>query len=305
MGYLHIQNLYRDQTILLFKECYALEKIHGTSAHLSWDASRRNGVSFDSDGLVFSEPAPLVFFAGGAKHETFVGSFDAQKLSEAFRALGHEKVVVFGEAYGGKVQGNSWRYGKVMKFVAFDVKIGDVWLKVPDAEDVVQKLGLEFVHYVRVPATVEALDAERDAPSVQAVRNGIVEPQPREGVVCRPLREMGIGTGRVICKHKRDEERETRTPRAVVDPEKQKVLDDAESIAFEWVTDRRLDHVLDKLPPPRYAMEKIREVIGAMLEDVLREGEGEFVDTPEARKAIQTRAARMYKARTMQIRESE
>lgn len=29
MGYLHISNLYKDIDILLFKECYALEKIHG------------------------------------------------------------------------------------------------------------------------------------------------------------------------------------------------------------------------------------------------------------------------------------
>ena len=30
MGYMHIDNLYKDQRILQFKECYALEKIHGT-----------------------------------------------------------------------------------------------------------------------------------------------------------------------------------------------------------------------------------------------------------------------------------
>ncbi len=29
MGYLHIDNLYKNQTILLFKEAYCMEKIHG------------------------------------------------------------------------------------------------------------------------------------------------------------------------------------------------------------------------------------------------------------------------------------
>jgi hypothetical protein len=29
MGYLHIDNLYKNVDILLFKECYAMEKIHG------------------------------------------------------------------------------------------------------------------------------------------------------------------------------------------------------------------------------------------------------------------------------------
>ena len=32
MGYLHIENLYKAQDILLFRECYALEKVHGTAA---------------------------------------------------------------------------------------------------------------------------------------------------------------------------------------------------------------------------------------------------------------------------------
>ena len=38
MGYLHIDNLYKNQDILMFKECYAMEKIHGTSAHVSFKA---------------------------------------------------------------------------------------------------------------------------------------------------------------------------------------------------------------------------------------------------------------------------
>ena len=36
MGYADIPNLYSDQTILLLKECYALEKVHGSSSHLSF-----------------------------------------------------------------------------------------------------------------------------------------------------------------------------------------------------------------------------------------------------------------------------
>jgi len=32
MGYLNIDNLYKAQEVLMFRECYAMEKIHGTSA---------------------------------------------------------------------------------------------------------------------------------------------------------------------------------------------------------------------------------------------------------------------------------
>ena len=34
MGYLEIKNLYADARVLGFKEVYALEKIHGTSANV-------------------------------------------------------------------------------------------------------------------------------------------------------------------------------------------------------------------------------------------------------------------------------
>ena len=36
MGYAHIENLYKNQTILLFRRCWALEKVHGTSAHITY-----------------------------------------------------------------------------------------------------------------------------------------------------------------------------------------------------------------------------------------------------------------------------
>ena len=196
MGYLHIQNLYKDQTILMFRECYALEKIHGTSAHVSWNEGR------------------LGFFSGGEPYERFKKLFDEPALTAAFERLGHPKIIVYGEAYGGKQQGQSHRYGPALKFVAFDVQIGEHWLIIPSAADIVETLGLEFVHYAKVSTDLAALDAERDAPSVQAVRNGVAGAQTREGIVLHPLIELTGRTGeRIVAKHKRDEERETATPR--------------------------------------------------------------------------------------------
>lgn len=285
MGYMHIDNLYKNQDILMFKECYALEKIHGTSAHVSWKEGK------------------IHFFAGGEKYETFAALFD-KALNEKFQAIGHPEVVVFGEAYGGKQQGMSARYGKQNKFVAFDVKIGDTWLAVPDAAEVVGKLGLEFVYYVKVPTTLAALDAERDAPSAQAVRNGIEGFQPREGVVLRPLIEFIKSNGsRIITKHKRPEERETKTHR-VVSPEAQIILTEAEAIANEWVTPTRLQHVLDALAAKGVTvagMEHTKEVIAAMNEDVFREGAGEVVDSKEARSAVGKATSRILKAHFMGI----
>lgn len=279
MGYLHIDNLYKNQIVLLFRECYALEKIHGTSAHVSW-----------KDGHV-------QFSSGGEKHSRFVSLFDEATLTAAFAALGHEKVCVYGEAYGGSQQGQKWRYGDKLRFVAFDVEIGDLWLAVPQAHDVAEKLGIEFVHYKKISTDLLLLDAERDAPSEQAKRNGIEDDKPREGVVLRPLIELrGNDGARIICKHKRDEERETATPRKVVDPALLAVLTRATEIADEWVTPTRLAHVLDKLGPG-VGIERMRDVIAAMTEDVLREGAGEIVDGREARGAISKKTAELFKAK--------
>jgi len=263
-----------------------MEKIHGTSAHITW---KRNP----------SNPAQrqLVFFSGGTKYDTFVALFDKDALTAAFVNMGlpiDKDVIVYGESYGGKEQDMGDTYGKTAKFVAFDVQIGDCWLDVPNAEAFVKSLGLEFVHYKRVTTDLAALDAERDADSEQAIRNGIGPGKKREGVVLRPLIELTKNNGaRVICKHKRDEFRETKTPRPVVDPAKMQVLADAERIADEYVTTMRLQHVLDKLPG--HSIEKMRDIIAAMQADVLREGAGEIVESDAAKKAIGKKTAVMYK----------
>lgn len=208
--------------------------------------------------------------------------------------MGDEDVTIYGEAYGGKMQAMSGTYGKELKFVVFDVKIRDVWLSVPQAHDFATGLGLEFVHYVKIPATVEAVNAERDADSVQAIRNGVGLGKKREGVVLRPLIELRKNNDeRLIVKHKGDDFKETKTSREI-DPEKMKVLEEAGAVADEWVTAMRLEHVLDKIPQP-WDIKQTPLVINAMIEDVVREGSGEFVDTPNVRKAIGKKAAEMFR----------
>lgn len=268
MGYLHIENLYKNQTILLFRECYAMEKIHGTSAHISWNKGE------------------VGFFSGGVGHPQFVALFNAETLAAKFKEVfGDQKVTVYGEAYGGKCQGMSATYGTSLRFVVFDVQVGDVWLNVPAAENVAQTLGLEFVHYVKTTTDLDSLNYERDSPSVQAHRNGNMVARHREGVVLRPLVEMTTNNGsRVIAKHKRAEFGETRTPRDVT-PEQAQALADADAVAQEWVTAMRLEHVLDKMPGYQLP-EDTGKILAAMTEDVLREGAGEIVDSRDVRKAI-------------------
>lgn len=281
MPYEHIENLYQDQRILMFRECFAAEKLDGTHTTVAW-----------RDGHVWLS-------SGGVSAVNFKAIFDEPAIVAAFTAIGHDYVTIHGEGYGGNCQKLAHRYGPKLRFVAFDVMLHgekDRWLDMPDAAVIVEKLGLEFVHYKRVSTDLASLDAERDAPSVQARRNGVEGDQPREGVVLRPIVEMVDSYGtRVISKHKRDDARETATPRKVVDPSLQVVLTEANAIAVEWVTDTRLEHVLDKMPGA--TVKDTAKVITAMVEDVTREAKGEIVDSREARAAVGKRAAELFHAR--------
>jgi len=279
----HISNLYRPegQTILLFKRCYCLEKIHGTNTKVVFNPANDE----------------IKFHSGGETHEKFVSLFNQEQLLKGFNELGvpfDKTVTIFSECYGGKQQGMSYTYGKDTKVIAYDVQIGDKWLNVPAAEDVAKKLGIEFVHYVETSTDLAELDARRDAPSIQAKRNGIIEDKLREGVVIRPLVEMTLNNGeRVACKHKGDSFQETATSRPVVDPTKMKMLEDSIAIANEWVTPMRLEHVLDKIP--NHSMEKMRDIISAMVEDVFREGSGEIVESEAVKKSIGKKTVESYK----------
>jgi len=281
MAYLHIDNLYKNQQILMQKECYAMEKLHGTSAHISYKTDKNIGL-----------------FAGGSDHKTFCTLFDEEGLKSRFKAMAlppNKSVHVYGEAYGGKLQGMRETYGDNLKFGVFEVKIADLWLNVPKAEAFAKELGLEFVHYKRIPCTLEAIDAERDADSVQAIRNGKGEGHMREGIVLRPLEEITLNNGeRVIAKHKRDEFRETSTPRKVISPEKIKMIEDAKAIANEWVTHERLMHVLNR-GELEAKIENTGKVIGLMIEDVMREAKGEIKESPDANKQIGRLTALMFK----------
>ena len=297
MGYMKIPNLYKEVSILLFKEVYAMEKIHGTSAHISFNKK---------DGKT-----NFRVFSGGEKHERFAELFDEDSLIEVFEEMEIDRLTIYGEAYGGSQQGMKDTYGIYLRFVAFDVKLDEYWLDVPNAEQVAKRFGLDFVHYQKVVAEVEELDKLRDADSVQAIRNDMGEGKKSEGIVLRPLIEVQRNNGkRVMAKHKRDDFRETKTPRPV-DPEKLKVLHEAQAIAEEWVTGMRLTHVLDKLTATAISIsnrddttigiEHTGEVIRAMIKDVMVEGEGEMVWSNDVAKAIGKKTAQMFKKRISKI----
>jgi hypothetical protein len=265
------------------------------------------GVTTYKDNLNVESVGNFHYHGGGVTGAEFKKLFDTDALEAKLHAIPCEKITVYGESYGGKMQANQWRYGEKLKFIAFDVCLDDKWLTVPEAEKLVLSLGLEFVHYVRISTKLSEVDFWRDAISEQAIRNGVVTMLPngfgygpsrfvrREGIVLRPINEEVDFRGNRICaKHKRAEERETKTER-VVDLAKLEVLKEARAISEEWATLTRLQHVIDKIPGAVIDMTRTREVISAMIADIHREGEGEFEPGPTVNAEIGKRTSQLLK----------
>lgn len=283
MGYMHIENLYKCQDILAFKRCYALEKIHGASGSVVFNIEKPDQLEYDD---------------GAEGMERFKALFPMD-LYAKIKALGAAKVSIFGEVHGGSCHSMSMVYGKEMRFSVFDIQIDEMWLAVPNMADVAKELGLEVVYFEEGPTDMDWINAQMAAPSVQAKRLGMGDNHPREGVVLRPPFEVRKNNDeRVIAKHKGEKFSERATPQKVVDPERLKVLADANGIAEEWVTPMRMTHVLQKFPRD-VGLQQTKDVISAMIEDVIREAKGEIVDSPEARRAIGKKAAELFKARVL------
>jgi hypothetical protein len=283
MGYRHTDNLYANQAILQFPECYASEKIHGTSSHLKFNRQENT----------------IHYHGGGERYETFKALFDVPTLEYRFPLLRGDVITVYGESYGGKQQKNAWRYGPVLKFCAFEVNVDGVWLTVPQAEEYVKLLGLEFVHYVRIKTDLSCIDAERDAISEQAIRNGVTtrdgEFIRREGVVLRTINEELDSRGnRVMAKHKRPEERETKTIREVSTDkiEKQK---EARAIAEEWVTENRISNAKSHFTADEWRIQNMGNLIRYIVNDVIRESEGLAELDADAKREVGKRSAQLIK----------
>jgi hypothetical protein len=300
MSYMHIENLYRDNRILKFRECWAMEKIHGTSAHVKF--------RYDNGKV------QITFYSGGANSAEFIALFNVETLETNYRAQPFftpgtgdtpgkaPTVTVYGEAYGGKMQRMADTYGPKLRFVAFEVEINERFLSVPEAHHFANALGFEFVHYEMTPTDIPALEKLRDAPSVQAKRNGIEGDKLREGIVLRPPFEFDYAgdRGRCIVKFKGDafaeriHQPKVKPGTALEFAENQK----AEEVAREWVTEMRLDHVLDAFPGA--TIQDTGKIISAMAEDVARESKGEIEFTEAVRKKICQTAAVMFKRRVME-----
>lgn len=283
MGYMKIPNLYKDKTLLLFKQVYALEKIHGTSAHVSFTKTE-TGVD-------------IKFFPGGGELESFKKLFDLQRLAWVWLENYSEKnsVIIYGELFGGKLQAMSHIYGKALQFFSFDVEIGGSFVDVPNMSKISTHFGIRHVPWKLIDATIENIEAAKLEPSEVAKMLNVGLDKEREGVVLRPLIEMHTNSFRVIAKHRILEFQERKSGEPKLDAEKLQVMTEAKAIAEEWVVPMRLTHILDKLQFTEHSFKNIPLVGQAIVNDVQLEAKDEVVWSPAVERAIRSKAIELYK----------
>jgi len=277
----------------MFKEVYAMEKIHGTSTWITFKFGRK-----------------MAFHSGGENYENFKALFDETLLETNLSKIASENnwvsIKIHGEAYGGKQQRMSKTYGTKLKFIVFDIfvtstdkQIPAKYLDVPDAEKLALELGLEFVSYVKGSNTPVWIEEQSAVESIQAIRNGAGSGKLREGVVVRPITEaLFPDSKRAIAKHKNAEFWEITTRRPL--GERAKVIAETNQIVDEWVTENRVNHVIDRVLQSKEKKEleisDIKNFLELMVEDVKRESEGEVVWADAVTKGIRRKAGKMFKA---------
>lgn len=145
---------------------------------------------------------------------TFLDRYD--ELREWMSASDLEKVTLYGEGYGPKIQGGG-KYRGDHSFVLFDVKIGDFWLDRANVNDIAEKLGIESVPVIGSGTLQEAINivkgvgvewvTENHLTFARTTTGGRLTSQwgdfEAEGIVARPKVPLFNRKGeRIICKIK-------------------------------------------------------------------------------------------------------
>lgn len=134
---------------------------------------------------------------------------DVEKLLETFTWTDkdgndhkpEEECIIFGETYGKGMQKPGGRYCKDhLKFICFDIKIGNVWLKRDAVIDICDKLNIDVVPYLGDMTLDEAIEMVKKGFPSEVAEDPTLE---AEGIVLRaPLGLLDRMGRRIITKVK-------------------------------------------------------------------------------------------------------
>ena len=179
---------WRDPTVKYLANCKwnFTEKVDGTNIIVYWDG---HAVSFGGRTERTDIPKELL----EVLNNTF-GTPEAEELFE--QTFGEKEVYLYGEGYGGKIQGGAG-YNKPTSFILFDVVVGGNYQERERVEKTAKMFGVDAVPVVLEGTLQDGIDFVMTHPK-SVVGNTFME-----GVVARPMVELLDRLGRrVIVKIK-------------------------------------------------------------------------------------------------------
>lgn len=182
---------FRNETVEFLKDAERVftEKIDGTNIRIYWDGHK---VEFGGRTDNAEIPRPLL----DSLNKIF-GTTETEELFE--QIFGEKNVILFGEGYGGRIQGVGNEYRPDESFILFDVLIGENYQTREWVEKTAQMFGIKAVPVLFTGPLQAGIDYVCGHPkSVVAMKDTYME-----GVVARPKVELKDRCGRrVIVKIK-------------------------------------------------------------------------------------------------------
>ena len=174
---------WRDETVKFLSDCDWIftEKVDGTNTIVYWDG---HAVSFGGRTEKAQIPNELL----DVLNATF-GTNEAEELFE--QAFGEKEVYLYGEGYGGKIQGGAG-YGRETSFILFDVMINGNYQEREWVEKTARMFGVDVVPIVLIGTIQNGIDFVKTHPKSTLGNTDM------EGVVGRPRVELLDRRGRRI-----------------------------------------------------------------------------------------------------------
>ena len=174
---------WRDETVKFLSDCEWIftEKVDGTNTVVYWDG---HTVSFGGRTEKTQIPNELL--------EVLKATFGTNEAEELFeQTFGEKEVYLYGEGYGGKIQGGAG-YGRETSFILFDVMIGGNYQEREWVEKTAKMFGVDAVPVVLVGTIQDGIDF------VKMHHKSTLGNTDMEGVVGRPRVELLDRRGRRI-----------------------------------------------------------------------------------------------------------
>ncbi|MBI2343807.1 MAG: hypothetical protein HYV02_05715 [Deltaproteobacteria bacterium] len=278
--YPHIENIEEVTTLFEWPEVIATEKVHGSAMRIGWiDGVLRIG----GRRLEFANLTPT-----SKEGQGFVAwVLDTGLGVRIWTAFEGHDALLFGEWHGSGTPEKGWpqiqkgiRYCQGNDFRLFDAKMDGQYVPQDALPALAARVGLRTMPILyRGRPDQAAFDGLIDTMSRVGEENGIVDPENTiEGIVIRPPVPMWDDKGNMlIAKYKvgkwaerASQQRHPKTPKKP----REAAPPSATAFVEEFVTDMRLQHVLDQLREAGIpiTMAAMGEVMKRMGQDIKREG---------------------------------